>query len=191
MDQQPHHWIAFYQHQADDHRARSLIDIWTMTFDELERQHDFIQWLFPLPEPSPINPDAPLLTNEMVLQAMASEEVQQNLLRSFDTMAAFWGFCRDDDLQIKPSAHFTHQVSKWCCDHNHNQLRITRMLRCLTLCGQHGIAANTCQFLLNAIDQQGMSLSQVSAVPHWIDAISNEEPEELTLDDFELPDGSH
>ncbi|NVJ48836.1 MAG: hypothetical protein HWE13_11875 [Gammaproteobacteria bacterium] len=188
MTEANHPWIAFYRHQAGDHRERSLVEIWTMTFDELEQEHDFIQWLFPLPEPSPVNPHAPLLDEQVIAQAASCDLVQENLLRSFDTMAAFWGFCRTEQNQIKPTAHYTTQATKWCCPHNHNQLRISRMLRCLTLTGFTSLAANTCEFLLAQVDQNGLSLSTVSAVPYWIDAITDEAPQELTLDDFELPE---
>lgn len=185
VTQSAHPWINFYQHNATDHRGRTLVDIWTMTFDELEKNHDFIQWLFPLPEPSPVNPDAPLLSEDVIAQVHQNENVQTNLLRSFDTMAAFWGFHRDDDNLLQRSSHFDHQSKKWCCPSDHNQLRITRVLKCLCLTGHAELAQNTCEFLLSEINHAGLSFSQVPSTAYWMDAIGTVEEVELTLEDFE------
>ena len=38
-------------------------DLQTQTPEGLERTHDYIQWLFPLPERSSANPDAPRLSS--------------------------------------------------------------------------------------------------------------------------------
>jgi hypothetical protein len=57
----PHPLIAFYRDGAHDDRGRSLTEILAWPDDRLEDVHDFIQWLFPLPEPSGANPSAPTL----------------------------------------------------------------------------------------------------------------------------------
>jgi hypothetical protein len=54
--------IAFYRGAGPDHRGRFLHEIREFGVDELESTHDFIQWLFPLPERSGANPHAPLLS---------------------------------------------------------------------------------------------------------------------------------
>jgi hypothetical protein len=119
-----------------------------------------------------------------------NSEIQLNMLRSFDTMAAFWGFHRNPDNRLERSAHFEHQSKKWCCANNHNQLRITRVLKCLSLTGHSELAQSTCEFLLSEINQAGLSFSQVPSTAYWMDAISEIEVVELTLDDFE-PSNPH
>jgi hypothetical protein len=47
--------LAFYRGQAPDDAGRWLKDIWEWDDEQLETTHDFIQWLFPLPEPSRFN----------------------------------------------------------------------------------------------------------------------------------------
>ena len=42
----------------------NLNDIWDMSFEELDKCHNFIQYLFPTQEVSQFHPEAPLLTNE-------------------------------------------------------------------------------------------------------------------------------
>jgi hypothetical protein len=58
--------LDFYRGHGTDAEGRFLKDIWTWENHDLEGVHDFIQWLFPLPEPSQFNPDAPLLTEKDV-----------------------------------------------------------------------------------------------------------------------------
>ncbi len=178
-------WLSFYLHQGTDHQQRSLVDIWTMTFDELEARHDFIQWLFPIPTSSPVNPEAPRLTPDLIAKIYQTPEIQRNLLRSFDTLAAFWGFTRSEDDTIERTAHFETQSKKWCCLQDHNQLRITRVLKCLTLTGHAELAAQTCEFLLSEVNEAGLSFSQLEAIPYWMDAVEVDDELELTMDDFE------
>ena len=54
--------VAFYRENAPDSEGRTLSQLWAWDDERLEEVHDYIQWLFPLPEPSQFNPDAPLLT---------------------------------------------------------------------------------------------------------------------------------
>src|SRR5262245_5587601 len=54
--------LDFYRGEGTDAEGRRLDDILAWRDGRLEAVHDFIQWLFPLPEPSRFNPDAPLLT---------------------------------------------------------------------------------------------------------------------------------
>ena len=91
--------VAFYQGNGRDHRGRLLRDIHAFDFDELEFHHDYIQWLFPLPEPSGANPAAPLLTKEDIAAFERDESLRSALLTSFRLMLAFYGL----DLLIRGS----------------------------------------------------------------------------------------
>ena len=44
--------LDFYRGLKADTEGRSLKEILAWDEDDLEAVHDFIQWLFPLPEPS-------------------------------------------------------------------------------------------------------------------------------------------
>jgi hypothetical protein len=56
--------LDFYRGQARDEDNRLLADLWAWSDADLEEVHDYIQWMFPLPEPSRFNLDAPLLTDD-------------------------------------------------------------------------------------------------------------------------------
>ncbi len=126
--------IAFYHHQAPDHRGRWLQEIWQATPLWLEQTHDYIQWLFPLPEPSPVNPRAPLLTVEARILFANDPVLQQELRRSLQLMLKFLGL-EPHEGEISLRLGLTPEKLPWLSHSNHNQLRISRMIRCLVACG--------------------------------------------------------
>jgi len=75
--------IGFYSGEEPDHRGRYLHEIQVWPDDQLEAVHDFIQWLFPLPEPSGFNAAAPILNRESMQEFRKRPELQQNLRVSF------------------------------------------------------------------------------------------------------------
>ena len=52
--------VMFLEGEGTDARGRSVFDVISMNDVAIERTHDFIQWLFPLPEPSAAIPDSPV-----------------------------------------------------------------------------------------------------------------------------------
>ncbi|WP_335808207.1 opioid growth factor receptor-related protein [Vreelandella populi] len=57
--------IAFYCGKGHDHKGRRLEDMWGLPSFWLEHTHDYIQWLFPIPEMGRFNAFPPLLTSEV------------------------------------------------------------------------------------------------------------------------------
>lgn len=104
--------LSFLQDVGPDHRGRYLSDIWKFGDDEIERTHDFIQWVFPLAEPSSAQPDSPVLEPTEIDLIHKSGPATMNVERSTEW---FLGF-----LSRSP---------QWRVAHDHNHLRITRMIR--------------------------------------------------------------
>jgi hypothetical protein len=107
---------AFLQGEGTDGRGRTLFEV--LGFDDaaLERTHDFIQWLFPLSEPSGAVPDAPVVSPDDALAIRESVMAQCALAAATDRMAAFYA-----------------ATTGWLLPHDHNHLRITRIIRSLRL----------------------------------------------------------
>src|SRR5262245_3775127 len=123
--------VAFYRGSGRDHRGRLLSHILGFSLDELERHHDYIQWLFPLPEPSGANASAPLLTQQDIAAFQYEKLLQDALLRSFELLLHFYGLELDihaEHAEIRPSTHFDDRRRVWLTMGNHNFLRISRML---------------------------------------------------------------
>lgn len=79
-----------------DDTLESIITTWTN--DMLEARHDYIQHLFPLPERSPINPNAPLITKDVRDAFLKHKDLSTQLGRAFARMAAFYGFVVWDNV---------------------------------------------------------------------------------------------
>jgi hypothetical protein len=129
--------IAFYSGSAPDHRGRYLHEIQEWPEDQLEGVHDYIQWLFPLPEPSGFNTAAPILTRESMQEFRTRPELQQRLRVSFLRMVNFYGLeaRSDEQITVARAPNFAAKAAVWLSPANHNHLRITRILRCLSFLG--------------------------------------------------------
>ena len=141
--------VGFYGGERPDDRGRHLATIQAWPDNRLEAVHDYIQWLFPLPERSAFNPDAPLLTEADIRAFQESAALRERLLASLRRMLAFYGLVLDDadgDPRITPALDFPRQPHDWLHAGNHNLLRFTRILRCLTLLGlpRHARALLAC-----------------------------------------------
>ncbi len=121
--------VDFHRGSATDTEGRLLKDILAWLDDNLEAVHDFIQWLFPLPEPSQFNPDAPLLTDEDIAAFKSDPLLQANLMQSFERILAFLGLSLSDQGEVVEGQNFTARVPEVWGSPNHNWLRITHILR--------------------------------------------------------------
>jgi hypothetical protein len=128
--------VDFYRGAGTDSEGRRLAEIWGWDDDDLEAVHDFIQWLFPLPEPSQFNPDAPLLSDEDIQVFRAEQLLQANLARSFERILAFLGLTWTAEGKVAEAENFAVRARDVWAVPNHNWLRVTRILRSLTLLGQ-------------------------------------------------------
>jgi hypothetical protein len=126
--------VAFYEGSSPDDRGRFLDDVLRFDDGRLESVHDFIQWLFPLPERSGANPTAPVLDAAAINEFRSRPELRAALRRSLDRMLAFYGFAWDG-ARVVTSASFPG-CSGWLSPGNHNHLRLTRILRSLTVLGE-------------------------------------------------------
>ena len=153
--------IAYYAGVGTDDRGRCLLDVLKWTDAQLEECHDQIQWLFPLPETSNHNHQAPLLTEaDMVRFRRAMNPTAEEIdglraalehrpegVRNYNQII-FLGVMKAYDRfsQFLGLTGFS-KPHHWCTPRNHNLLRITRFLRFLTLIGEknrasgvHGLA---------------------------------------------------
>jgi hypothetical protein len=129
--------IGFYSGTEPDHRGRHLDDIQQWADDRLEAVHDYIQWLFPLPEPSGFSAAAPVLNREVIQEFRTRPELQQKLRVSFLRMVNFYGLeaRSGEQITVTRTPNFATKATVWLSPGNHNHLRITRILRCLNLLG--------------------------------------------------------
>lgn len=135
----------FFAGEPDD-QGRTYDEILSWDDDQLEMVHDYIQWVFPLPEPSSAMPWAPVLTPETIETIRNSQVMQERLLAGYRRMLTFYGFVEQDQC-IVCGPHFQAAAQDWLRAGNHNHLRLTRMLRSLRILGREQEAAALWQAL--------------------------------------------
>lgn len=131
--------LDFYEGGGGDHRGRTLSDVHRFSVELLEYEHDFIQWLFPLRTPSPVNPEAPALSEQDIAQFRSNDALRIQVRQSFELMLDFYGLVmkeHDGNLTVQRSDTFNLRADNWLTPGNHNFLRITRILKSLTVLGQ-------------------------------------------------------
>lgn len=115
--------VAFHCDDGHDHAGRHHEVILAFDDDAMHEVHDFIQWLFPLPEPSRAFHAAPVLSEEDLAIMRASPVCQARLAAAHRRMIDF--------LTANPV---------WLQAYDHNHLRITRMIRSTRLIAGHEAA---------------------------------------------------
>ena len=115
-DKSPTKILEFLEGKGTDAKGRSLDEIIDQDDEFWSHQHDFIQWLFPLNEKSLAVPKSPILANSEIRKIRESSGAQASINRNLERYK-----------------QFLRNNKKWHSRHDHNHLRITRVLKCLKL----------------------------------------------------------
>lgn len=139
--------VDFYRGDGVDRDGRRFDDILTWPDEEWEMCHDFIQWVFPLREPSQFNRHAPLLTDEDIATFRADPRLQARLRSACERFLAFLGLrLVEDEGRLFVMTSENSQRDVWAYP-NHNWLRVTRVLLSLKTLGQAPLARALFTFL--------------------------------------------
>ena len=162
--------ILFYMGSHPDNRGRLLADILAKDDLWLEVTHDYIQWLFPNRVPSRVVPDAPVVTRE-VQAAFANDEIlRQHLKASFHRMLAFYGLATAESGIVK-AGNWEVRKPNWFVADTHNNLRITRILKSLTLLGLKNEATAFQAGLLRLVESEPDCGIGETARLYWVEAL--------------------
>jgi len=137
-----------------DGRGRTIEDVLAFSNADIERVHDFIQWLFPLPTRSGAQPDAPVLSAAEIAAIRSDETALANLRRASERMLRFY-----------------RETGSWLARDDHNHLRITRILHALRLL--HGDAAAR-EFYDAVMTEHAANGSPINPrnLRYWADALA-------------------
>lgn|SRR5574343_1419728 len=136
--------VKFYRGEIPFPEGKKISEIWNSSREWLETRHDFIQWLFPLKEPSNFNPIAPVLDADTIAAFRTDQKIQKSLHKSFELMLNFYGFAyanrrRGETNEIEPimGMFYCRRIAEWATPRNHNILRITRIIGSLRILSLH------------------------------------------------------
>ena len=142
---------------------------------QLEECHDYVQELFPTPEKSKFNPNAPVLDEETA-GAIKEQGLGDKILLAYARFLDFYDIktLPDGQLAFKDSLPLSHPRRHWCKPNNHNHLRLTRIIRCLKLLGYGDRATALRRFLIGTYDKWVGNFATLETVEWWRKAENTE-----------------
>ena len=122
--------------------GRFITDILSWPDSTLERQHDYIQWVFPTTRASDYNHECPVLNGSSILQIKSNSQAVKNFELAIDRMLEFY-----------------ENTSAWLRHGDHNQRRISRILNSIALILGRDDAEDFYRTLITIANQQQSAIS--------------------------------
>lgn len=166
---------------------------WKGNYLKLECEHQYIQWLFPLPEGSGLNMSAQALQEHEALEIQSCKQKKTRVLRAYIMMLDFYGMklessetgevARADNYKER----FQHLNRSM-----HNYRRITRIIKSLGCLGYGHLQAPWVKFIIEeAVYRRALPKLDSPSMYHWIDAIVDTKQREKMMAYFHtLKEGS-
>ncbi|KAG7323788.1 hypothetical protein KOW79_013490 [Hemibagrus wyckioides] len=172
--------LKFYLNEIksspDDVYIETFHSEWKSDYKRLERVHSYIQWLFPLREPG-VNYLATELTKKEIQAFQESEEAKRRLVDSYELMLGFYGIQLTDrgTGDVRRAENWRERFAN--LERNmHNNLRITRILKCLGELGFEHYQAPLVQFFLEeTLVKKNLSSVKRSVLDYFLFAVRNKQ----------------
>ncbi|KAM4622691.1 opioid growth factor receptor isoform 2-T2 [Discoglossus pictus] len=146
-----------------------LLATWKDDYDLLEENHCYIQWLFPLRE-NGMNWHAKPLTKREITKLKEDNEVRRRFLEAYKLMLGFYGIrlLNEKTGEVERADNWQDRFGNLNY-HSHNNLRITRILKCLGELGfQHFQAPLVRFFLTETLCNYSLSNVKSSALDYFM-----------------------
>lgn len=156
-------WVQFMVSGSKPH-GHSLADIIDFNRMDFDTHHDFVQWLFPNREPSPINPLAPVLTDLHVRAYGAIPELRDSVDQASVKFLSFLGL-REVATGFEQADDYAQGAQYWLCRVDHNHRRISRFMTFYCELGHKDKAKALLRYLESALG--GAGLSEIHSLPYW------------------------
>ncbi|XP_038014653.1 opioid growth factor receptor [Motacilla alba alba] len=137
--------IVFVPHGVN---IETLLSSWGDKYETLEENHSYIQWLFPLREHG-MNLRAKPLTCQEIQAFRKSKEVMDRFLRAYKLMLGFYGInlVNEETGELERAENWRERFEN-LNRFSHNNLRITRILKCLGEMGYEDYQVHLVKFFL-------------------------------------------
>jgi hypothetical protein len=164
--------IGFYNGVSQNQIGMSIRDVENMDYDQMENDHYYIQWIFPLPEKSQAVPTSPVLTKGDIEQFREDEKLRHTMVKMILKMLGFYGLKLNTmyEESIVKGDDFKERVKNWITPKNHNFLRLTRMIRSTKLLGLDAWANALYSCLCSIYEEYGNIIGSTTK-KFWDEAI--------------------
>jgi hypothetical protein len=163
----------FYCHKGTDAAGRTFDDIMAFNDEQLEKVHDYIQWIFPSLTPSGSQPQSPILDEETISVFKQSYIFSKRFHDALIKIFHFWNI-----PVIKGESISTDDMNtegfEWLLRGNHNQLRISRVLESTRLLGYKDVTRDLFNKLVKFVGNTQPYQHQLTAknIAYWYQAAS-------------------
>ena len=145
-------------------------------YDILETSHSFIQWLFPIREPG-VNREAQELQIHEARAIANDPLLLGKIFKSYHLMLDFYGvqLINPTTGELQRNADNWRQQYANLIQHPHNNLRITRILKCLGELGlEHLKKPFVLFFLHEVLVTQELKALKKSATTFWVGTLRHD-----------------
>lgn len=180
--------VLFFEGECPAAPNRETLDdilrAWKGDYRTLERNHTYIQWLFPI-EQRGVNPHAQPLQAHEAETIRSSRRLSARFLEGYKLMLDFYGIVLvDEEAGIVARAQHWRPRLQNLVNRPHNFLRVTRILKCLRLVGrEHYIPPLLGHFvdLLEQPDSRPLARYASSLIDFWIPTMEDSAQREQLL----------
>ncbi|KAI0647788.1 opioid growth factor receptor conserved region-domain-containing protein [Trametes meyenii] len=174
--------LEFYSNkrrcQPDNLLIDDLHEQWETDYGKLEYKHGYIQWLFPLQEYG-MNYQAQPLQKHEIPPMKEDPAVIDRLRCSYTTMLGFYGMVlvSNETGELRRADNWQERYRN-LARAPHNNLRISRILKCLSEFGLEHLNAGFLLFVLAEQSENGQLSTQTiqsSMDRWWVNCLRNEE----------------
>lgn len=173
--------LQFYQNKISSKPNGVTIDYihknWFGNYELLEKNHTWVQWVFPIRERVVGKHAQPLQLHE-AKAIIADKEAYARVLKSYELMLDFLGMKLKDAKsgEIERSSNWKNRYNELNEKWNHNFLRITRMLKCLGELGYEHLKYPFVEFVLKEIFENGQLYNALDAAEnYWLETIKDDQ----------------
>lgn len=147
-------FVNFLTNNEPDFKNRFLKDIWNFSDEDIEHTHDFIQLLFPLNEESnAVSNGIYLDSSDAILSIKVNKLATENIVKSSKWFLLFLA-----------------RNSHWKRKHDHNYLRVTRIIKSLRLLVSDQEANKFYESFMQLIDENLISRINSTTLYYWENA---------------------
>ncbi|XP_014109714.1 PREDICTED: opioid growth factor receptor isoform X2 [Pseudopodoces humilis] len=165
--------VAFLPHGVF---IETLLSCWGDKYETLEENHSYIQWLFPLREHG-MNWRARPLTCQEIKAFRKSKEVMDRFIRAYKLMLGFYGInmVNEETGELERAENWRERFEN-LNRFSHNNLRITRILKCLGEMGYEDYQVHLVKFFLTeTLVEETLPNVKRSALDYFLFTVRNKE----------------
>ena len=146
--------LKFYRGEAPNTDGLLFDATVNLTDRQMEIGHQWVQWMFPLPEPSKAHPSSPVMSSDDIAAFVSTPELQVRARRALDRFQLFLA-----------------NTTAWRRDRDHNHLRITRVIRFLSVIGMAEDAKAFCDWAIQTWENANPGPLPVQTHRYWTEAL--------------------